>query len=114
MELVINSEVGLADVINGIEEERQEDKDLSSGELEHRSEDNDEVCADLDHSPQCAIHVLKDVNVSVENLQDLSNWSHIKEKINWGVQDFLESMTTNLFANLMVATINNVVLDHVK
>ena len=57
VQLVVNVKVGLADVVDGIEEERQEEKDFCSGELEHRCEDNDKVRTDFDHSPQSTIHV---------------------------------------------------------
>ena len=114
VQLVVNVKVGFTDVVDGIEEEWQEDKDFCSGELEHRGEDNDKVCTDFDHSPQSTIHVLKDVNISVENLQDLANWSHIKEEVNRSIQDLLESLSSNLLSDFMVAFVNYVVLSHVK
>lgn len=107
-------EVRLADIVDGIEEERQEDENLKSCELEHRSEHDDEVSADLNHSPHCAIHVFKDVNVTIENLQDLADRCHIKEEIYGCIQDSLESLAANLLTDFMVATVNNVVLDHVE
>ena len=114
MELVVNVEVWHADVINGIEEAWKEDEDFQSGELKHRSEHNDKVCTDFNHSPKSTVHVFKNVDVSVENLQDFANWCHIKEKINGCIQDFLECMPANFLANFLVATVNNVIFDHVK